>query len=68
MKYEVILYWSEEDSCYIAEIPELPGCIADGETPEHALKNVQQVEVEWLETAYEMGRDIPEPKGRLHYA
>ena len=68
MKYEIILYWSEEDNAYIAEMPELAGCMADGVTAKDALHNVEQVAQEWLETARELGREIPEPKGRLRYA
>ena len=64
-KYEVILYWSADDECYIAAVPELTGCMADGETQEDALKNVQTVIAEWIETARELGRDIPEPKEKM---
>ncbi|MCI9223860.1 MAG: type II toxin-antitoxin system HicB family antitoxin [Acutalibacter sp.] len=67
-RYEVILYWSEEDSAYIAEVPELAGCMADGETMLEAVANAQRVIEEWVETAQELGRPIPEPKGRLRYA
>lgn len=67
-KYEVILYWSEEDEAFIADVPELPGCMADGSTRAEALKNVELVIHEWIETATELGRDIPTPKGRLKYA
>ena len=67
-RYEIILYWSEEDNAYLAEVPELPGCMADGATAPEALRNVEQVIAEWLETAAQLGRPIPEPKGRLHYA
>lgn len=67
-KYEVILYWSKEDNAYIAEVPELAGCMADGVTAQEALKNVEQVIAEWIETAQEIGRSIPEPKGKLMYA
>ncbi|MGD8643449.1 MAG: type II toxin-antitoxin system HicB family antitoxin [Chromatiales bacterium] len=67
-KYEIIIYWSEEDSAYVAEVPELAGCAADGQTYEEALKNVEAVIEEWLETARELGRPIPKPKGRLLYA
>lgn len=67
-KYEVIIYWSEEDDSFIAEMPELSGCMADGETAEKALENIQTVANEWLETAKELGRTVPEPKGRLQYA
>ena len=68
IKYEVILYWSEEDQTFIAEIPELPGCMADGITYQEALENVEVIAKEWIETAREQGRAIPEPKGRLVYA
>lgn len=68
MKYEIILYWSEEDGAYLAEVPELPGCMADGPTAQDALHNVEQIAREWLETARELGREIPSPKGRLRYA
>ena len=67
-KYEVILYRSEEDGKYIAEVPELAGCMADGETMAEALENIHTVIEEWLETARIMGKDIPEPKGKLAYA
>ena len=66
-KYEII-YWSEEDEAFIAEVPELPGCAADGATYAEALTNVDVVIQEWIETAEELGRLIPEPKGRLLYA
>ena len=68
MKYETIIYWSEEDNAYIAEIPELAGCMADGLTAMVALHNVERIAQEWIETAQELGRPIPEPKGRLKYA
>ena len=67
-KYEVIIYWSDEDEAYIAEVPELPGCVADGATYQEALANAEVVIQEWIETAEELGRSIPEPKGRLIYA
>lgn len=68
-KYEVIIYWSDEDKAFLAEVPELPGCMADGGTHEKALKNVRVVIKEWLETARLEGRMIPQPKGRrLAYA
>ena len=67
-KYEVILYWSNEDNSYIAEVPELAGCMADGETMVEALENIHTVMEEWIETAQIMGKDIPEPKGKLAYA
>ncbi len=66
-KYEILLYWSEEDYAYIAEVPELPGCMADGSTYKKALANVEVIIREWMETAKEQGRSIPEPKGRLLY-
>ena len=68
MKYEVILYWSNEDNIYIAEVPELPGCMADGATQLDALRNVEIIAKEWIETAQQMGREVPQPKGRLKYA
>jgi predicted RNase H-like HicB family nuclease len=67
-KYEVILYWSEEDDAYIAEVPELPGCMADGATYREALENAELIIHEWIETAKGLGRPIPEPRGRLLYA
>lgn len=67
-KYEIIIYWSKEDETFIAEVPELPGCMADGKTQIEALNNVQIVMQEWIETAQSLGRDIPEPKGKLMYA
>ena len=67
-KCEVIIYWSEEDAAYIAEVPELPGCMADGSTYQEALANAETIIQEWIETATELGRPIPEPKGRLMYA
>ena len=67
-KYEVIIYWSEEDQVYVAEVPELPGCMADGETYQDAIKNVEIVIQEWIETAQKLRRPIPQPKGKLMYA
>jgi predicted RNase H-like HicB family nuclease len=67
-KYEVIIYWSAEDQAFIAEVPELPGCAADGKTYQEALSNVEVVIQEWIETAKELGRPIPTPKGRLVFA
>jgi len=67
-KYEIILYWSAEDRSFIAEVPELAGCAADGVTRQEALANAEIVIAEWLETARELGRPIPEPKGRLLFA
>ena len=67
-KYEIIIYWSVDDGCFIAEAPELAGCMADGESMVEALENLHTVMREWMETAKMLGRDIPEPKGRLAYA
>ncbi|MCK5133974.1 MAG: type II toxin-antitoxin system HicB family antitoxin [Candidatus Sabulitectum sp.] len=67
-RYEIIIFWSKEDQSYIAEVPELPGCMADGETYQQALSSAEQIIQEWIETARELGRSIPEPKGRLAYA
>lgn len=67
-RYEIIIYWSEPDQAFIAEVPELPGCAADGPTYREVLENVETVIREWMETARELGRPIPEPRGRLLYA
>jgi predicted RNase H-like HicB family nuclease len=67
-KYEIILYWSSEDDAFIAEVPELAGCAADGATRQEALANVEVIIAEWMETARNLGRSIPEPKGRLLFA
>jgi predicted RNase H-like HicB family nuclease len=67
-KYEVILYWSSEDEAFIAEVPELPGCAADGANYQEALTNVEVIISEWIQTALELGRSIPEPRGRLVFA
>jgi predicted RNase H-like HicB family nuclease len=67
-KYEVIIYWSNEDQAFIAEVPELPGCMADGKTYAEAIANVEVIIQEWIETAKGLGREIPEPKGRLVFA
>ena len=67
-KYEVIIYWSKDDQGFIAEVPELPGCAADGATYQQALANVETIIQEWIETAKDLGRPIPEPKGRLAFA
>lgn len=68
MRYQIILYWSNENEAFIAEVPELPGCAADGATYQEALQNVEIVMQEWIETAQELGRQIPEAKGRLMFA
>lgn len=67
-KYEIIIYWSDEDSAFVAEVPELPGCMADGGTYQEALANAEVIIAEWIETAKELGRPVPEPKGRLVFA
>jgi predicted RNase H-like HicB family nuclease len=67
-KYELIIFWSAEDGRYVVEVPELPGCMADGKTYEEAIKNAEVVISEWIETARSLGRELPEPKGRLAYA
>ena len=68
IRYEVIIYWSDEDQAFIAEVPELPGCAADGATYQEALASAETVIREWIETANDLGRPIPEPKGRLLFA
>jgi predicted RNase H-like HicB family nuclease len=67
-KYEIIIFWSSEDNAYVAEVPELAGCMADGKTYQEALSNAEQIIEEWIETATRLGRPIPQPKGRLAYA
>lgn len=67
-KYEIILYWSNEDQAFLAEVPELPGCAADGDTRQAALANAEVAIAEWIETATELGRPIPEPRRRLLFA
>jgi predicted RNase H-like HicB family nuclease len=67
-KYELIIWWSEEDAAFLVEVPELPGCMADGATYQEAIANVEVVIAEWVETARDLGRTVPEPRGRLMYA
>lgn len=67
-RYEMIIYWSNEDSCFLVEVPELAGCMADGLSYTEAVANAQVVIDEWIRTARELGRPIPEPRGRLTYA
>ena len=67
-KYEIIIYWSKEDQAFIAEVPELQGCMADGKTYQEALANTEVIIKEWIETAKDMNRPIPQPKGKLMYA
>ncbi len=68
MKYELIIYWSDDDQSFVVEVPELPGCMADGKTYEQAVANAKEVIEEWIETARDLGRLIPEARGRLMYA
>ncbi len=68
IRYEMIIYWSEDDNAFIVEVPELPGCMADGATYHEAIMNAETVVREWIETAKELGRPVPEPRGRLVYA
>jgi predicted RNase H-like HicB family nuclease len=68
MRYELIIYWSKEDDSFVVEVPELPGCMADGQTYAEAVANVEAVTGEWIETARSLGRPIPEPRGKLAYA
>jgi predicted RNase H-like HicB family nuclease len=68
IKYEMVIYWSEEDDAYIVEVPELPGCMADGKTYEEAINNTLTVVREWIETANELSKEVPTPKSRLIYA
>ena len=67
-RYEFIIYWSKADACFVVEVPELPGCMADGGSYEEAVANAQVVIGEWIQTARELGRPVPEPRGRLTYA
>jgi predicted RNase H-like HicB family nuclease len=68
MRYELIIYWSKDDNSFVVEVPELPGCMADGQTYAEAVKNAEEIIDEWIETARKLGRPIPEPRGRLAYA
>jgi predicted RNase H-like HicB family nuclease len=67
-KYEIIIYWSAEDQAFLSEVPELPGCMADGQTYQEALANAEVIIQEWIETAKELNRPIPKPKGKLMFA
>ncbi len=67
-KYEIIIYWSDEDEAFLAEVPELAGCMADGKSYTEAVQNIEIVIQEWIDTAIELGREIPKPKGKLMYA
>ncbi len=66
IKYELIIYWSEEDDCFVVEVPELPGCMADGKTYQEAVSNVEVIIQEWIETAKNIGRPILEPRGKIN--
>jgi len=68
LKYEIVIYWSKEDNAFIVEVPELPGCMADGKTYEEAIKNARTVIAEWIETTKELGREIPQPKDKANYS
>lgn len=68
IRYELVIYWSDKDNAFIAEVPELPGCMADGQTYQETVTNAEIVIQQWIETAQELGRPIPTPKGRLMYA
>lgn len=67
-KYEIIIYWSKDDNCYISEVPELPGCMSDGKTLQDVIANTEIIIKEWIESAIEDGDEIPQPKGKLMYA
>ena len=67
-KYEMVVYWSDDDGAFVVEVPELSGCMADGKTYDEAVKNAQVAIGQWIDTAKELGREIPQPKGRLAYA
>jgi len=67
-KYEIIIFWSDEDKSYIADVPELPGCMADGKTYQEAISNAEIIINEWIETAKKLDREIPLAKGRLIFA
>jgi predicted RNase H-like HicB family nuclease len=67
-RYEIIIFWSDDDDCFVAEVPELPGCMADGATYQEAVTNAESAIRIWVDTAVQLGRPIPKPKGRLQYA
>ena len=67
-RYEMLIYWSDEDDTFVAEVPELPGCAADGRTYKEAVVNAETIIKQWIETAQDLGRPVPQPKGRLLYA
>ena len=67
-RYELVIYWSQDDDCFVVEVPELPGCMSDGKTYQEAVSNAEAVIADWIETARKLGRLIPEPRGKLMYA
>jgi predicted RNase H-like HicB family nuclease len=67
-RYELIIYWSKDDNSFVVEVPDLPGCMADGQTDAEAVKNAEEIIDEWIKTARKLGRPIPEPRGKLAYA
>ena len=67
-RYELVIYWSRDDDSFVVEVPELPGCMSDGKTYHEAVSNAEAVIADWIETARELGRPIPEPRGKLMYA
>ena len=68
IRYQLVIYWSKIDQAFLVEVPELPGCMADGETYQEAIQNAEVIIQEWIDTATSLGRSIPEPKGRLMFA
>jgi excisionase family DNA binding protein len=64
-EYQMVIYWSDEDQAYLVEVPDLPGCMADGKTRQEALANAETIVQEWIETAHDLGRSVPAPQGRL---
>ena len=68
IRYELVIYWSRDDDSFVVEVPELPGCMSDGKTYHEAVSNAEAVIADWIETARELGRPIPEPRGKLMYA
>lgn len=68
MRYELIIYWSKDDDSFVVEVPELAGCMADGQSYAEAVANAEKIIDGWIETARELGRPIPEPRGKLAYA
>lgn len=67
-RYEIVIFWSDEDDCFIAEVPELSGCMADGASYQEAVTNAESAIRDWVDTAIQLGRAVPEPRGRVQYA